>query len=270
MNYLFIDTETRPTSNDIYIEKIRQEIREKDPPRNLKRELKAMWDEPDYQEERFQEAYRKTALDVLWAELLCIGYTVNDEPVKSINLWDFDEKKLFLSNFVKILSDLGQNTIIIGHNIKRFDLPIIKNELARNRIYPPGFCYEWKVYDTMLKTPCSNGLGMVSLDNACLSMELGQAKTMEWQEELMSGARVWDAYQAGEYNLIAEYCRRDVDAVRSLFNALTFNGTIGISRDELYETLREEIKCIDSTEIPIPNKYDLLKTVLYNRGFISS
>ena len=57
----------------------------------------------------------------------------------------------------------------------------------------------------------------ISQDNLCKLLGLPTKPGM-------SGKDVWPAWQAGEYDKIAQYCKYDVDTVCELHNRLTFGG----------------------------------------------
>ena len=56
----------------------------------------------------------------------------------------------------------------------------------------------------------------ISLDRLCKVLGVPTSKGE------MDGSKVWDAYQAGEYEKIATYCATDVEATRKVFHRLSF------------------------------------------------
>lgn len=70
------------------------------------------------------------------------------------------------------------------------------------------------VTDTMLLWA---GYGnRISLDNLCSALGIPSPK------DGIDGSQVWEFVRAGKINEVAEYCKRDVEAVRTIYRRLNF------------------------------------------------
>lgn len=129
-----------------------------------------------------------------------------------------DDETSLLSGFSLMLSP---NAILGGHNIKSFDIPFLGLRYVANSMFVPqcmrfGTKKPWEILhvDTieLLKF---GGNGYVSLDAACLMFGIPSPKEGE-----VNALGVWDAYKAGSFDLITEYCAKDVKAWIKLYNKL--------------------------------------------------
>lgn len=232
---LVLDLETYRTRDAQLVEEIRNEAIAKEPSQNTLKELKANWNSPQAREQRAQDALAKTSVDVLHAEILCVGVKIDQgEPVVYSGMPDQEAEMLQrLANDLAAQTD--SETIWVGHNELAFDLPILINRFRRHGIVPPESCpqpigkkWRGRTFDTMLRTPSGNGLGMVSLVDACRAYSVPEPKTkIEFNGELMCGALVGAAFEAGEFDLIELYCAEDLHATRQLYDACTFGGKWG-------------------------------------------
>jgi len=222
---VFVDIETLPDQREGAREAIAAEI---SPPANYsKPETIAKWVEtakPLLVEER----YRATALDAAKGQIFCIGVIApgcvgvfgSDIETEGDMLTDF---------FAQLDADLTMpgrpmKPLFIGHNILGFDLPFIWRRAVINRVRPPTWfpgpasLKPWgdTVDDTMLMW--AGQRGTISLDNLC------RALGIETKEETgdITGATVWDAFQAERYEDICAYCMADVERTRECWKRMRF------------------------------------------------
>jgi len=247
------DLETYRTRNPAIMERVRGEAMEKRPAGNTLKELKIEWDTTAAREARAKDALDKTAVDPLLAEVLVccmrgdgVDIVCGLDPVFS-SMKDRSEQDMMadLASWLDYIA--GPRTIWVGHNIEGFDLLILLNRWRRFGITPPknfpvyiGRRWRGWTFDTMLRCPCKNGLGFVSLDDACEALGL-PGKLVEWKGQPFDGSRVGEAFEAEEFDLIARYCAEDVSLERALYMAMTSGdtwGTYGIE-DDLAEQLAE-------------------------------
>ena len=254
--FLILDIETYATSNPAARERIRQAAIEKRPPGNCKKEIKLAWDTEQAREERAAEAVAKTALDVLLAEPLCVCYDVDGEPVQADMMRNQEDETL--AALAQVWNEqAGPGTIWAGHNLEGFDLRILLNRWRAHGIAPPAHFpvfnagrWRGRVYDTMLRTPSNSGVNMVSLRAVCEAYGLPAAKTNTlWKGEPLDGAQVGAAFEAGEYDLILEYCADDVQVQRDLYMAQTKADTWGTyPREDDLEAAADDIHNSNLTE----------------------
>jgi predicted PolB exonuclease-like 3'-5' exonuclease len=233
--YICIDIETRPTSDPELIEMVRFEAANRQPARNAPKAEKDCWDDPDIVAGRAEKAVRETSLDLLFAEVLCVG-VVTDGVQKVVEC--YDDEFAGLANLATTLEELSSaDTVWVGHNIIGFDLPVLLNRFRKHQIIPPqhfpNYVGRWRgrVWDTMLRTPTRNGLGLVNMAACCRAYGLPAAKMDTWRGEPVSGAMVWDMYLAGDTDGISLYCLNDCVSTVGLFERQTFGGQWGTMDD---------------------------------------
>lgn len=178
----------------------------------------------DQHEANIEAAYRKTGLDGAFGQVCVIGWAMDDEEPQA--LADMQEGPL-LRQFYDRLRAIPANevfqTTVIGHNLANFDLRFLAQRGIVNGIRPHAVISRaaqakpWeqeKVYDTMVQWA---GVGnRISLDKLC------KALSIESPKGDLDGSKVWDYIQAGRMQEVADYCKRDVAAVRSVFWRMTF------------------------------------------------
>ena len=106
----------------------------------------------------------------------------------------------------------------IGHNVIEFDLRFLKQRAMVNNVRPTVVIpadarHGNNVFDTMKEW--AGWKGYVSLD------KLAKAFGFEGKEG-MSGTDVWPAFQAGEYEKIAEYNKSDVELTRKVYRRMVW------------------------------------------------
>ncbi len=169
-----------------------------------------------------EKGFRDTALDGSLGRIFCIGYNEQDEFGKSIahgcfgwnefeQNFEMNEAKL-LNEFWDYLKDFNlERDLIIGHNILGFDLPFIKKRSLINDVKQTvNFdCYKYQkktIFDTMLHFDSWvwNKEGSTSLK------KLAYAFGLDCPKEVLGELNVYDAFLAGEYIKLRNYCKADV------------------------------------------------------------
>jgi predicted PolB exonuclease-like 3'-5' exonuclease len=114
-------------------------------------------------------------------------------------------------------------TPVVGHNVSGFDLRFLMQRFIVNGIRPHHFLkraaeakpweYE-KVFDTMVQF---SGVGnRISLDKLCLALSIPSPKGD------MDGSMVSQAVADGKILEVVEYCKRDVEATKAVYERMTF------------------------------------------------
>ncbi len=266
------DLETIFTRNPEVSEKVQQDAINKQYSQNTKKELKITWDSEQSQMARAREALLKTAVDVLVAEVLCCSYLADGKP-DTIDMMECSEKEGLHQLSVDWDDLAGPETIWVGHNIENFDLPILLNRWRAHGIRPPHHFpvfnrgrWRGRVFDTMQRTPCQNGLGYVSLTDVSRAYGLPPAKSREWNGHPMDGSRVADAFEAGEFQLIREYCMDDVEAQEALYQIMTCSDTWGTFLDR--DDVAIQVSQIEASELPAGQKALSILRLLDGVGLI--
>lgn len=175
-------------------------------------------------ESEVEAAYRKTGLDGAFGQVCVIGWAMDDDEPQV--LMDMNEGPL-LRQFSDALRTIPANevfqTTVIGHNLAAFDLRFLTQRSIVNGVRPhpvigrAASAKPWeqeKVYDTMVQWAGVGG--KISLDKLCKALSIASPKSD------LDGSKVWDYVQAGRIQEVADYCKRDVQAVRSVFWRMTF------------------------------------------------
>jgi hypothetical protein len=163
-----------------------------------------------------------------FGQVCCIGWARQDEQPTTV--YGTDEK-FVLSEFARLLKNsVGANEAfnctVIGHNVSAFDLRFLSQRFVVNGIRPPMMIARaaqakpWeseKVFDTMVQWA---GIGQkIGLDKLCMALSIPSPKAG------MDGSMVWPMVQDGKIDEVARYCERDVQAVRAVWQRMTFRQT---------------------------------------------
>lgn len=167
----------------------------------------------------FEQVLVETSFDGSFGRILCIGYTINDEPTEA--LYENDNEKLMLEKFWDIAKDCD---LFVGHNIFDFDMMFIYQRsivlgvkptrdlsFARYRSSP--------MFDTM-KEWVKWAPRSIGLEHLALALDFPSPK------DGIDGSQVWDFYKKGKIAGIVEYCKRDVETTRSIFKKMNFKNTV--------------------------------------------
>jgi DNA polymerase elongation subunit (family B) len=221
MEFITLDIETIPTQRQDVREYIASTIK---PPATYKKaESIAEWHKEQGQA-AIDEAVSKTGLDGAFGQIVVIGMAIgNAAPVALSGL---NEAALLseLNELLKVIppSDCFTTTIV-GHNVASFDLRFLLQRYIVNGIKPhilikrAAEAKPWeseKVFDTMVQFA---GVGnRISLDKLCLALSIPSPKGD------MNGSMVGQYVKDGRIDEVAEYCKKDVEATRAVFNRMVF------------------------------------------------
>jgi len=212
---IYIDIETLPTTNPAVIKQVRSNLKA---PSNYKDAEKIA----AYIESNAENAVHKTGLSGLFGQVLCIGYAIDDAPVEVIYEPLMKHENVLLAIFREIACDKQAYCIntLVGHNILDFDAPFLSQRMMINGLKPlfrhGTKPWDMAIDDTMTMFACGKR-EMYSLKNLCLAFGVQSPK------DSMSGSEVHQYWLDGRHDEIAEYCKRDVEATRSIYNAMTIN-----------------------------------------------
>lgn len=226
---LFLDIETIPSQRADVLDALRAEV-EQDATAKAE-SIRQQYKKPETIEAHLRElreslpalvdeAHRKTALDGSFGEVLVIGWAFDDEPAETLTRkLDGSEPKLLRA----FLDKLPPGTLTvphwIGHNIG-FDLRFIWQRCLVHGIAPPtGLPVDGRdnlVFDTM-----TEWAGLYNRDRWPTLERLCRVFGLPSPKGDLDGSRVWDFAKAGRIEEIADYCRRDVEAVRQIYRAIT-------------------------------------------------
>jgi predicted PolB exonuclease-like 3'-5' exonuclease len=163
----------------------------------------------------FEEYHRRTALSGNFGRILCIGYAVNHESAEVL----IGDESAQLRQFWQLAADFDQ---FIGHHILEFDLPFIIKRSIVHRVKPTkelSFSRHQSVpiFDTKKEWDSWSNTPATSLDT------LAKLFGFQTSKQGIDGSQVYDFWQAGRFQEIYDYCKRDVELTRKIYHRLTFS-----------------------------------------------
>lgn len=216
-----IDIETIPSQQPGLLKEIRAGIK---PPGNIsKPESIEKWMQENAQTAA-NEAWLKTALNGAAGEIICIGYAIEDSPVKSIhrNLGDC-EATMLARFFGDLAGELDSPPLYVGHNIHGFDLRFIFQRAVIHGVKPPFPLHHDARYNDLNKS-YDTMLAWAGWGNRCKLADICKALGIKVKSDGIDGSQVWPYVQTGRVQEVATYCEEDVTATREVFRRLTFAG----------------------------------------------
>lgn len=132
-----------------------------------------------------------------------------------------------LRNLIEAACD--PETVLIGHNLKGFDLPKIRGRFVRHGLRLPWALAskDQPLYDTMSE------YGRFSLESAPFisAADLADCFGLASHKGIVEGAQVPELYAAGKHDEIICYCMLDVELEYQIFCRMT--GQLGDAADVL-------------------------------------
>ena len=160
----------------------------------------------------------RSALIPEFAKIICVSAGVVDKEgeLKKMSYFNSDEKVL-LEEVNKLLGRVnGTGFSLCGHNVKNFDIPMIAKRMMINGIKPSSILpsydtkpWEVRAVDTKDFWQYGQFGALSSLELMCVSMGIPTPKSDE-----ISGDKIHHLFwNENKYDLIKEYCEKDVDTV---------------------------------------------------------
>ena len=160
----------------------------------------------------------RAALVPEFAKIICVsaGVVDKDGELKKMSYFNSDEKVL-LEEVNKLLGRVnGPGFSICGHNVKNFDIPMLAKRMMINGIKPSSILpsydtkpWEIRAIDTKEVWQYGQFGALSSLELMCVSMGIPTPKSDE-----ISGDKIHHLFwNENKYDLIKEYCEKDVDTV---------------------------------------------------------
>jgi len=183
-----------------------------------------------YQESKADEAYRKLALNPLWAQVIVISAAYGDGD---IHTFKDDNEEHLLKKFDMYLYNLQQNPsstkdlikqspdvwTLVGYNIREFDAPILflraKKYGCKNieRLLRDLSRYDRRIEDVMQMALPTMGKQYLKMDELCKFFGIEGKGDID-------GSNVYDYFIGGKLEEIAQYCSEDVQRTRELYKIL--------------------------------------------------
>lgn len=211
--FVYVDIETLPSPEPPSLDEIQA-------PGNYKDEAKIR----AYKESKVGELHRQQALDSMTGEILAIGYAIgDDDPVVLMRGVDgIESEQDLLGAFDDQIGKINPVTWV-GHNLKSFDaqwlwrkaikygLPSLARKIPRER-------YSRQLIDTMELWAGPDYRDRTSLDKIAKFLGLAGKNGIDGP---IDGSMVFDMWQAGKLDEIAEYCASDVELTRGVYKIIT-------------------------------------------------
>ena len=170
----------------------------------------------------------KAALQAEFGRIVCISFgkiKFNEdlEPVAQLVSYTGTEEEI-LTNSFKLISGLTKQGVkLVGHNIKRFDIPFLCKRAFINRIEVPTALQVWDRKPWEIPVVDTSELwsfgawqeGFTSLD--LLSAVLG----LPSPKDEMKGSEVHNEFYSGNIIEIQKYCQKDVVSLIKIILSLS-------------------------------------------------
>lgn len=211
MRNVYLDLETIPNQSPEYRAKVREKIK---PPATIKKPESIMAWLEENAETATNEAISKTSFDPAHGHICCIGWAINDEPVRSYSVLSTMDEARAIDRFFTDVTPPHGLVRFIGHNISGFDLRFLINRAIVLGVTIPKVIprdikpWSQDIFDTMVAW--AGARGTIGQDRLCEALGLPC-------KDGFDGSMVAAAWAAGEHDRIAEYCRADVETVRSIY-----------------------------------------------------
>jgi predicted PolB exonuclease-like 3'-5' exonuclease len=219
---IVLDSETLPSTDERVRAKLAAKI---SAPKSMsKPDTIAKW-EAEEKPLLVDEAMRKTSLDGTYGSICVIAWAIDDGPVASIDTRDEWSERDMLAQFMSVINGTCTSharPMFIGHNIA-FDLRFLWQRCVVHRVKPsPWIPFNAKPWDSNVGDTMniwnSDRERRISLDNLCNVLGVPTSKGE------LDGSKVADAWAAGQYQEVADYCRADIIATRECYRRMTFAG----------------------------------------------
>jgi len=210
LNNLYIDIETipavEPTDEDI------KSCSLKKTPDTIQKDFEENYDT------LLQKALKKKGTSIYDSKVVCIGFAFNNDKPQSV----IGTETYLLQAFENIIKDYHkenggskESNLLVGFNSDNFDFPIL---YLRACLYKmdglKSLFYYCEKRDVMKMGTCKIYGKFVSMDNLCKFFNIEGKGDVD-------GSMVYPMYKEGKIEEIAEYCRRDVEKTRKLYNILS-------------------------------------------------
>lgn len=163
----------------------------------------------------FEEYHAATSFDGAFGRIICIGYAKDNQPTEVL----YGEEKQILKDFWEISRTARK---FIGFNVMDFDLRFIYQRSIVNGV-PPTQNLSFAryrsdpIYDLMWEWRKWSMYPSVSLDTLAKALGFPSSK-----DGGIEGKDVWKAYQDNRQQEIYDYCMRDVEVTRLIYQKMTF------------------------------------------------
>lgn len=209
--FIYFDIETIPCQDDEYLLELERKVK---PPANLKKpESIEKWLSENRKSEAIK-AMSKTSFDGGRGHICTISWAKNDSGISVLHAKTILEERDVIQGFFDEF-DLYHSETLVGHNISGFDIGFLRKRAIVLGVRLPdqsSFPRDPKPWDKSILDTMSawaGGAGKVSMDSLCeiLGVEGKQG---------FDGSMVASAWNSGDHDTIADYCKDDVWRTREI------------------------------------------------------
>lgn len=203
-----------------------------------------------------EKRFRDLALRGEWGRLLCVGVVIEEEGVvkhcgvlgreRETRRFHLDEART-LRSFWRLVTGFreGQD-LFIGHNLLDFDLPFLYKRSCIHGVRPSMNLsfrrfQSYPIFDTMWEW--MKWRQRISLHELTQALGIPSPK-----ESGVDGLGIYDLYQQGRHEEIAQYCMQDVKCAREVFYRLQYETAPLTS----YESKMVESPMVEAASAPAP------------------
>lgn len=216
MSLLYIDLET-----SAYVDIIQEEDYLEFVPRNYKKDESIKKFIDDNKPELSKKIIKTRSLDPLQCKVICISYSFNGQKPQAITGKEETILEILQTKIQDYIKEEGGSITglsLVGHNIKKFDAPILYLRACKYDLDPLKqllYFTRRDIIDTMEMGSYYVYGHMVSLDSLCKFFRVESPKSK------MDGSMVYDFYKQGRIEDIAKYCNEDVQALIDIYKKLS-------------------------------------------------
>ena len=130
--------------------------------------------------------------------ILSVAYKwLHEDTIQYVNAPTEEDEPVMLAQVYEVLEAAD---IVIGHNIKHFDMPVINSRLAYHSFPPP---HAFKIYDTYDMVKRNFKFPSNRLDSLCKHLDIGAKLEHEgiqlWISVMNGDAEAWERFK--QYNI---------------------------------------------------------------------
>lgn len=229
--WLVLDIETGNAPEDA----VAQALEAWKPPANMK--------DPEKIETRRQEAsakIRERAALLDASPILCVAASASDrlsvlfngmsEETADIEGWNVlgcgEEAKMLRLLRAFLDNETGPETVLVGHNLRAFDLPKLRHAYLRHMLRLPE-CLKPRIgeearAETVDTMALFRAFSMERRDDFAVSLNVvAETLGIPHPKEVIDGSQVPTLHRAGEYHAILTYCAIDCATTARAFKLMT-------------------------------------------------
>lgn len=222
---VYLDIETVPTQDAKLRGYIAQAVK---PPGNMKKaETIEKW-EIESKPDAIEQAVLRTSFDGALGETIVASFAVADrDPIVVSRDYgsSIEHERIILADFfnamtAEIPEGMHLSTLIVGHDVARFDLGFLYKRAVILRLPVPRWlpwgepAWSTRIFDTMHRWVGVDKGERVSLQKLCTVLDVPMKGTELDGDDEIDGSKVYEFWRAGRIEDLRAYCEWDVRRAR--------------------------------------------------------